>query len=84
MFLVAEEENSRCSRFIPPLLFMNMDWKHTAYHIINSDPGHTQNSNWTKIWKQRLPVCQKALKRRRKKRKKEKQLQSDLRYTQTQ
>ena len=49
-FLVAEEENSKCSRFNPlllfnpPLLFISKghDWKHTAYHIINSDPGHTR------------------------------------------
>ena len=41
MFLVAEEENSRYSRFSLPLLFnlpllflKDMGWKHTAYHII--------------------------------------------------
>ena len=51
MFLVAEEQNSRCSRFNPPLLFnplyclflKNLVWKHTAHHIINSDPGHTRS-----------------------------------------
>ena len=41
MFLVAGEENSRYSRFNPPLLFnryyrlflKDMGWKHTAYHM---------------------------------------------------
>ena len=50
MFLIVEKENSRCSRFNPPLLSIHhnclflkdMGWKHTAYHIINSDPGHTR------------------------------------------
>ena len=44
MFLVAEEGNSRRSRFNPPLLFISKDmgWKYTAYHIVNSDPGHTR------------------------------------------
>ena len=38
-----------------------MGWKHTAYHIINSDPGHTtQISNWTNTGKQLLPVRPKS------------------------
>ena len=40
MFLVAEEEDSRCSRFNPPLLFIYlMAWKHMAYNN-NSDSIH--------------------------------------------
>ena len=40
MFLVAEEEDSRCSHFNPPLLFIS--WlKGMAYHINNSHPDHT-------------------------------------------
>ena len=42
MVLVSEEENSRCSRFNPSLLFISKGHGlfHSAYHIINSDPGH--------------------------------------------
>ena len=41
MSLVAEKEYS-C--FNPPLLFISKDtvWKHTPYHINDSDPGHTR------------------------------------------
>ena len=42
MLLVAEAENSRCSRFNPSLLFISKGHGlfHTEYHSINSDPGH--------------------------------------------
>ena len=40
MFLVAEEEDSRCSRFNPSLKGTGRN--HTAYHIDSSDPGHTR------------------------------------------
>ena len=40
MFLVAEEEDSRCSHFNPSL--KDTGWNHTAYHIDSSDPGHTR------------------------------------------
>ena len=43
MFSVAEEEDPRCSCFNRHccLYLKDMVWKHTAYHINNSDPGHT-------------------------------------------
>ena len=36
-------EDSKCSRFKPPLMLFlkDMAWKHTKYRINNSDPGHT-------------------------------------------
>ena len=51
MFLVAEEENSDalasirhyCSTRHYCLFLKDMGWKHTAYHIINSNPGHTRS-----------------------------------------
>ena len=41
--MFAKEENSRCSHFKPPLLFIfkGHGLKAQAYHIINSNPGHT-------------------------------------------
>ena len=43
MLLIAEDKNSDALAWIRHYwLFLNdMRWKHTAYHIINSDPGHT-------------------------------------------
>ena len=43
MFLVAEEKDSRCSRFNPPLLFTSKGHgsKEHINQINNSDPGHT-------------------------------------------
>ena len=35
MFGVAEEEGCKCS-------LKDIAWKHTAYHINNSDLGHTR------------------------------------------
>ena len=63
-----------------------MGWKHTAYHIINSDPGHTRS-------KQQLDktlkitfasLSRKSEEKEKKKNKLEWQLQSFLRFTQTQ
>ena len=60
-----------------------MGWKHTAYHIINSDPGHTRS-------KQQLEknfennFCQSVQEKEKKEKKLEWQLQSFLRFTQTQ
>ena len=45
MLLAAKEENSKHSRFNPPLLFNSKGHKlkaHTTY-IINSDPGQTRS-----------------------------------------
>ena len=44
-FLVAEEENSRCSRFNLPSLFISKGHglKAQVCHINNSHPGHTRN-----------------------------------------
>ena len=48
--LVAEEENSRCSRFSQPLLFT--DIVESTRHIINSDPGYTcSKQQLDKNWK---------------------------------
>ena len=63
-----------------------MGWKYTAYHIINSDPGHTRS-------KQQLDktlkitfasLSRKNEEKEKKKNKLEWQLQSFLRFTQTQ
>ena len=45
MFLVAEEENSRCSRFNPPLLFISKGHGLKAHGISHykSGPGHTRS-----------------------------------------
>ena len=45
MFLVAEKENSRCSHFNLPLLFISKGHglKAYAYHIIHSNLGHTRS-----------------------------------------
>ena len=51
MFLVTEKENSRCLASIRHycsihhycLFLKDMGWKHTTYHIINSNPGHTRS-----------------------------------------
>ena len=33
------------------LFVKDIDWKHTAYYIINSDPGHTRSKQQLdKIW----------------------------------
>ena len=44
IFLLAGEQDSRCSSFNPPLLFMSkfVAWKHTAYYIDKSVLGHTR------------------------------------------
>ena len=45
MFLAAEEEDSRCCPFNPPLLFIyEGHWlkAHTAYHINKSNLCHTR------------------------------------------
>ena len=55
MFLVAEDETSRCSRFIPPLLFnFSRTWVESARHIILLTlilVTRSQSSNWTNTGK---------------------------------
>ena len=72
MFLVSEEENSRCCHFNPSLLFISKAYGlfHLAYHIINSDPGHMCAKQLLEIiLKYLLLVLPKALMRRKKRRK---------------
>ena len=40
MLLVAKQKESRCSHYC--FSRKNMDWRHTAYYINNSNPGHTR------------------------------------------
>ena len=64
-----------------------MGWRHMAYHIINSDPGHTC---WKEQLDKTLKIAFASLSRKsEKKEKKEKkqlewQLRNFLRFTQTQ
>ena len=59
MFLVAKEENSKCSRFNPPLLF---NLQGISYY-----PGHTRSKEQSdKYWKITFLSSSKILSRRRK------------------
>ena len=62
-----------------------MGWKHTAYHIINSDPGHTSSEQQLdKTLKITFAsLSRKSDEKEKKKKKLEWQLQSFLRFTQT-
>ena len=55
MFLVAEEENSRCCRFNPPLLFISKGHGLKAHGIIilltPIQVTRAQSRNWTKLLK---------------------------------
>ena len=86
MLLVAEEENSRCSRFNPPLLFISIGhWlKAQTYQVINSNPGHTRSKQQlNKNFKITFASPSKSTgEMEKEKEKKERQLQSVLRYTQ--
>ena len=64
MFLVVEEEDSRCSCFSLPLLLSlkDMVWKHTVYHINNSNPSHTLKAAIGVKYENNL--CQSAQKQR--------------------
>ena len=86
MFLVAEEEVASIRHYC--LFLKDMGWEHTAYHIINSDHGHTRSKQ--QLYKT-LEITFANLSRKSdektKKKKKKKlvwQLQSFLRFTQTQ
>ena len=59
MLLAVEKEDSRRSRFNPPLLFSteDMTWKHTAYHINNFDPGHTSSKQQSEENKKITSAC---------------------------
>ena len=62
-----------------------MGGKHTAYHIINSDPGHTRlKQQLDKILRMTFTNLSRKSDEKEKKKKLEWQLQSFLRFTQTQ
>ena len=63
-----------------------MGWKHTAYHIINSDPGHTRSKQQLdKTLEITFASLSKSTDEKEKeKKKKESQLQSVMSYMQTQ
>ena len=63
-----------------------MDWKHKAYHIINSDPGHMHSKQQLdKTFKITFAsLSRKSDENEKKKKNLEWQLQSFLRFTQTQ
>ena len=63
-----------------------MGWKHTAYHIINSDPGHTlSKQQLDKYLKKKFASSFKSTDEKETKKKEKKgKLQRTLRYTQTQ
>ena len=61
-----------------------MGWKYTAYHIVNSDPGHTRSKQQLdKTLKIIFASVSKSTDEKGKE-KKERQLPSVMRYTQTQ
>ena len=61
-----------------------MGWKHTAYHIINSDPGKTRSKQpLDKNLKITFASLPKSTGKKKKEKKKESQLQIFLRYMQT-
>ena len=85
LFLVAKEENSRCSRFNPPLLFISKGHGLKSTRHINSDPGHTRSKQQLeKYLLLSFDRPSKSTDEKVKKKKKERQLQSVLRYTQMQ
>ena len=56
-----------------------------AYHIVNSDPGHTRSKQQLdKTLKITFASLSKSTDEKEKEKKKERQLQSVMRYTQTQ
>ena len=84
MLLVAEEENSKCSRFNPPycLFVKDMGWKHSEisyYHFLSW--SHTLKAaigqNFEDIFCQ--TIQKHCRERKREKKNKERQLQSVLR-----
>ena len=91
IILVAKEENSSSIRHYRSFL-KDMGWKHTVYHIINSDPGHTRSKQQLdKTLKITFATLSRKSDEKEKKKKKKKktnklewQLQSFLRFTQTQ
>ena len=66
-----------------------MGWKYTAYHIINSNPGHMRSKQQLeKTLKITFVSLSKSTdekeKEKKEEKKKERQLQSVMRYTETQ
>ena len=84
MFLVAKKENSRCSSFNPPLPFISKGHGLKSTRQTNSDPGHTRSKQQLDIYLQLIFDRPSKSTDKEKKKKKESQLQSVLRYTQTQ
>ena len=86
MFSVAEEEDSRCSRFNPPLMFILKEkpLKYTTYHINKSGPCYTcLKQQLEENLKVTFASPSRKSDEKEKEEKLERQLQSFLRDTQT-